>query len=124
MQLATDSQSRYFINRDPEYFLYVLDYYRNGVVLPANMPHPSDPKYARIRQEFDYFLPGNTLFPDRSRPTIVEAMAEGNFKIQTLESSLPPQQRMSVCVYIIGMHTVFTAIFWQSTYTPELAGKM
>ena len=36
--LARDAQGRVALDRSPEYFRWVLDYLRNGGVLPANLP--------------------------------------------------------------------------------------
>ena len=44
-----------FINRNPRYFEYVLDYLRNGGQLPPNLP-ASIEELDRIREEFEYFL--------------------------------------------------------------------
>ena len=51
-----DTEGYYFLDRDPKYACIVLDFLRNGGRLPANMPHPDDPEYARIREEFDRLL--------------------------------------------------------------------
>jgi hypothetical protein len=53
--LQRDPQNRIFIDRQPRYFQYVLDYLRNDCELPANLP--ADPQeLAMVRREFDYFL--------------------------------------------------------------------
>ena len=53
-ELATDGAGRVVINRDPKYFGYVLDFLRNGGVLPRNLPR-DEAERERVKQEFQFF---------------------------------------------------------------------
>ena len=85
-QLAIDSEGYYFLDRDPTYVHYVLEFLRNGGRLPANMPHPSDPEYARIREEFDYFLLSDVAFGP-ARKSIVAEFGAGRCRVEDLVST-------------------------------------
>jgi hypothetical protein len=79
--LQRDPQNRIFIDRQPRYFQYVLDYLRNDCELPANLP--ADPQeLAMVRREFDYFL--IPAFEPRTT-RVARAFSEGRVIKETLE---------------------------------------
>ena len=102
-QVATDNEGRFLIDRNPRYFAYVLDYLRNGGVLPGNLPseEEEEEEYIRVREEFDYFLLTADAFPEGSR-TLAEMVEEGMYVTETLHSALPPElmKEVCVCVYV------------------------
>ena len=92
LQLATDSQGDYFLDRDPEYFRHVLGFLRNGGVLPADLPERHTPEYARLRQEFDYFLLSDVAFP-RVERSLVDHIASGDYYCAKLRAAEPTEPR-------------------------------
>ena len=100
-QVATDNEGRFLIDRNPRYFAYVLDYLRNGGVLPGNLPseEEEEEEYIRVREEFDYFLLTADAFPEGSR-TLAEMVEEGMYVTETLHSALAPELRKEVCVSV------------------------
>lgn len=54
-ELATDSNGRVYLNRDPKYFDYVLEYLRSGGKAPSSLP-ADERERCRVLEEFDYFL--------------------------------------------------------------------
>ena len=103
-QLIIDSEGYYFLDRDPTYVHYVLEFLRNGGRLPANMPPPSDPEYARIREEFDYFLLADVAF----QKSLVEHIREDAFEVETLVSAAAPESNQ-VCNPLLTHHCEINA---------------
>ena len=96
-----------FLNRDPQYFGYVLDYLRNGGSLPANLPL-EEAELARVREEFDFFCMGD-LFGKKS---LVELMAAKDYTSR----SLRPSKTVSVPTVQLGFLSVdgaYAAILYQ-----------
>ena len=56
------AQGRAFLDRDPAYFSYVLDYLRNGGALPPNLP-TDESELERVKEEFDYFCLSGAFSP-------------------------------------------------------------
>ena len=75
-------QGRFYLNRDPLYFSYKLDYLRNDCTLPANLPHENEREMARIRQEFDYFCIAGVYPPTK---TWAEQLRDGEYTVCRLE---------------------------------------
>jgi hypothetical protein len=80
--LTRDTVGRVYIDRDPKPFSYVLDYLRNGGVLPANIP-VDEQERARVQQEFNYFLLDVELNPPAPK-SLAAIFAEHAYTEHTL----------------------------------------
>lgn len=85
--LTLNPQNRIYVDRNPRYFEYVLDFLRNGGdELPANLP-ASEAEMDRIRAEFDYFCLSDYAF--RREQTLAELLSKGDYQLSTLELTTP-----------------------------------